>query len=114
GGGGAGRRGAALEQLELAGGARCGQSLRAGVAAAVTVTRNVTAQRNVSPPALFFTDAEAKPGYVPRPPRSERERIEGEIRALRQHLWSSPEDKNEILGRVEALEAELRALGGNR
>lgn len=63
-------------------------------------------------PELFFCDAEAKPGYRPRPPRSERERLEAERQRLRLQLWSQPESKGEIEAEVERLEAELRALEG--
>jgi len=62
-----------------------------------------------STPALFFTDS-----YAPRPPRSERERIEREIYALQARRWSDPGDRAEIEGLIEELERQLRALGSNR
>jgi septal ring factor EnvC (AmiA/AmiB activator) len=61
--------------------------------------------------SFFFAD-----GYVHKP-RSRREQIEAQIRELKLQLWSSPEDRNELLGMIEAAEAELAALerqGGER
>jgi hypothetical protein len=81
------------------------QELPPAVADAVADIERATALASV-----FFTDAEARPGYVPRAPRSERERIEGEIANLRRQLWDSPEDRREIEGMIEAKERELRAL----
>ena len=54
---------------------------------------------------LFFRDMadDAKP-------RSERQRIEAEIAALRARLWSDPGDRAELEGLIEQAEAELRAL----
>lgn len=52
----------------------------------------------------FFRDAYAAA------PRTERGRLEAEVANLRRQLWSSPEDKRELLGMIEALEAQMRAL----
>jgi hypothetical protein len=57
---------------------------------------------------LFLCDA-----YDSKP-TTRRGEIEQRIRALRLQLWSDPGDKREILGMVETLEAQLRALDRER
>ena len=47
-----------------------------------------------------------------RPPTDRRGELEQRIRSLRTQLWSSPEDRREIEGMIEAAEVELRQLGG--
>jgi hypothetical protein len=49
-------------------------------------------------------------GYTDRP-TTKRGEIEQRIRELRMQMWSSPEDKRELEGMIEAAERELRALG---
>jgi hypothetical protein len=62
---------------------------------------------------LFFTDArQIESGYRPRAPRSERERIENEIRVLQARRWSDPDERREIDSAIEALEQQLNALPG--
>jgi hypothetical protein len=101
---------AVLVDLEhaLAAADRQAPAVTDGVTPAVTVTRNVTAAvtRNVT-----FTDA-LEPGYRPRPPRSERERLEERLRAVRARLWSDPGDRVEIEAELSELQAQLRSLEG--
>jgi hypothetical protein len=84
-------------------------------AISVTAPRNVTAPVT---PALFFTDArQIEPGYRPREPRSERERLEERLRSVQARRWSDPGDRAEIEAEMAQIEAELRALdqrGGGR
>jgi hypothetical protein len=53
---------------------------------------------------LFLTD-----GYADKP-RTRRGEIEQRIRELRLQMWSSPEDRRELEGMIEAAERELRVL----
>ena len=53
---------------------------------------------------LFMSDA-----YADRP-MTPHGQLEHEIRRLRLMLWSEPENKAEIEGMIERLEAELRRL----
>jgi hypothetical protein len=57
---------------------------------------------------VFLTDA-----YDSRP-TTRRGEIEQRIRELRLQMWSSPEDRRELEGMIEAAEAELRALDRGR
>jgi hypothetical protein len=50
-------------------------------------------------------------GYSDKP-KTPRAALEQRIRELRLQLWSSPEDRRELEGMIEASEAELRALDG--
>jgi hypothetical protein len=53
--------------------------------------------------------------FVPkREPADRRGELQERIRTLKTQLWSSPEDRREIEGMIEAAEAELRELGGGR
>jgi hypothetical protein len=52
----------------------------------------------------FLTD-----GYSDKP-LSRRGEVEQRIRELRVQMWSSPEDRRELEGMIEAAEAELRQL----
>lgn len=97
---------------ELAGALAAADREAAAVPVPVSVPVSLPA---VSVPQLFFTDArQIEPGYRPRPARSRREELEREIANLRRQLWDSPEDRRELEGMIEAREAELRSLGGNR
>jgi hypothetical protein len=58
---------------------------------------------------MWFFDAAFTPHRAPTDRRGE---LEQRIKALRTQLWSSPEDRREIEGMIEAAEAELRMLGG--
>jgi hypothetical protein len=57
---------------------------------------------------LFFTDGAFTPHRLPLDRRGE---LELRIKQLRTQLWSLPEDRSELLGMIEAAEAELRELG---
>ena len=55
---------------------------------------------------MWFFDA-----FTPRrAPTDRRGELEQRIKQLRTQLWSSPEDRSELLGMIEAAEAELRQL----
>jgi hypothetical protein len=73
----------------------------------------VAVKRSLLPPAgtvmhVFLTDA------YDRRPSTKRREIEQRIRELRMQMWSSPEDRRELEGMIEAAERELRALDRKR
>jgi hypothetical protein len=60
---------------------------------------------------MWFSDGAFTPR---RPPTDRRGESQQRIRSLRTQLWSSPEDRSELLGMIEACEAELRRLDQGR
>jgi hypothetical protein len=101
-----------LVQLEHALTAVDRQSANIAESSTVEETGKSCESQKTAVTEMFFRDAEARPGYRPRPPKSRREELEQERQRLRTMLWSGDASDAELKAEIERIEAELRALEG--